>query len=147
MKVIYRTKYPLKQILISMLIVFAILFYILWGLFHFTIIIAIGVMSIFLVSVTMIPVFILDENSFSRFYFLKPFKAKYIYQINNIQKIEVRQNRQGYQAFPTMKVFFEKNGRIENHLFYYIKDSQKDFNNLIEKAQREKINIKILSGN
>lgn len=147
MRVVYRTKYPLKQILFSLIIVLVILFYIFWGLFHFTIIIAIGIISIYLISITMIPVFILKEDSFVRFYFLKPFNSKYVYLLNDIQKIEVKQNRQGYQAFPTMKVYFKKNEEVKKHLFYFIKGTQKDFDNLVEKAQSKKIDIKLLSGN
>ena len=147
MGVIYSTKYPLKQIIFSLLIVFTILFYIFWGVFHFTVIIAIGIISIYLISITMIPIFILNEDSFSRFYFLKPFNAEYIYKLNDIQKIEIKQNRQGYQAFPTMKVFFKENNKERKHLFHFIKGAQEDFDNLIAEAQNKKIDIRLLSGN
>lgn len=146
-KEIYRTKYPSKQVLISIFVILGILSYIFWGVLHFTIIIGIAALSIFLISIVLIPIFVLREDVLVRLYSLRPFNTKFVYGLNNIEKIEVKQNRQGYQAFPTMKIFFTENGKQKNHLFHFIKDTQEDFNQLLEKMKEAGILLEVLSGN
>lgn len=95
----------------------------------------------------MVPVFVLKNDSLSRFYFLRPFNKVRTYPLNNIERIEVKQKRQGYQSFPTMRIFFTENGKRKKHLFYFIKDSQKDFDNFIQEVKDKNINIRLLLGN
>ncbi len=147
MEEIYRTKYPLKQVILTSILILVILLYIFYGLFHFVIILGVVALNIFLISSMLIPIFILKNGKFIRSYPFRPFAAKYIYQIDNIERIEVKQNRQGYQAFPTMKIFFLQKSKTKKHLFYFIKDNQKNFDDLLGKMKEQGIDIKVLAGN
>lgn len=146
-KEIYRTKYPSKEISISFVFILGVLLYIFWGILNYYIITLIGLISLYLISVTMIPIFILKEKSFNRKYFLKPFNSCYKYNLSEIEKIEIRQNRQGYQSFPTMKIFFKQKGKVKKDLFHFIKSSQKDIDKLISESKKKNINIMLLKGN
>ncbi|WP_411032230.1 hypothetical protein [Spongiimicrobium sp. 3-5] len=147
MEEIYRTKYPLKQVFISILVILAILLYIFWGLLHFVFILLIGIVGIFLISNILIPIFVLQEKALIRLYTLRPFSSKYIYQIEDIKKIEIKQERQGYQAFPSMKIFFLEKGRERKHHFHFIKDTQEDFDSFVQKMKENGVDVKLLSGN
>lgn len=147
MEDIYRTKYPLKQIFFASILILVIILYIFWGLLHVAIILGIAALSIFLISSTLTPIFILKDDKLIRSYPSRPFAINYIYPIHSIDKIEVKQNRQGYQAFPTMKIFFLQNSKAKKHLFYFIKDNQKDFDNLFKKMKEQGIDVKFLMGN
>ncbi len=144
---IYHTKYPLKQVLISMFVLLGILTYIFWGVLHFVAIIGIMFLAILLISITLIPIFILREDALVRTYNLRPFNKIYIYQLRDIEKIEIKQDRQGSKAFPTMKIFFTENGKAKNHFFHFIKDTQEDFNRLTQKMRETGITVELLSGN
>ncbi len=143
----YRTKYPLKKTLYFTLVLSIIYFYIFWGLFHFLVIIGFVILSTYLISITMIPVFVLKNSTLNRVYLFKPFRARYSYEINKLEKVEVRQNRQGYQSFHTMKVFFLQNEKKKNHLLYFIKKDQADFDNLISKMNEKGIKVILVEGN
>ena len=146
-KEIYRTKYPTKEISISFVFILGVLLYIFWGILSYYIILLIGLISLYLISITMIPIFILKDNSFNRKYFLKPFCSYYKYAISEIEKIEIRQNRQGYQSFPTMKIFYKQKGKIKKDLFHFIKNSQKDIDKLIVESKKKNIKVILLKGN
>lgn len=147
MQEVYRTKYPLKQVFISTFVIIAILLYIFWGLLHFVFIISIGAIGIFLISNILIPTFVLQEKALIRLYTLRPFSSKYIYQIDDIKKIEIKQDRQGYQAFPSMKIFFSEKSRERKHHFHFIKDTQEDFDRFVQKIKENGIKVELLSGN
>ena len=147
MQEIYRTKFPFKQIFFSSILILIIFLYIFWGLFHLTIIIALVVLSAYLISSTLTPIFILKDEKLVRSYPSRPFATNYIYPIHSINKIEVKQNRKGYQAFPTMKVFFLQNGKEKKHLFYFIMNNKKDIDNLFKELKEQGIDLKFLRGN
>src|SRR5690606_5015284 len=144
MQEFYRTKYPLKQVFISTFVILAILLYIFWGLLHFVFILSIGAIGIFLISNILIPIFVLKEKTLIRLYTLRPFSSKYIYQIDDIKKIEIKQNRQGYQAFPSMKIYFLEKGREKKHHFHFTKDTQEDFDRFVKKMKESGINVMLL---